>query len=218
MNWRRRFARSVRDLIAGAGIGLLAAIVTSASLPHLVPHVPSALANWGSSGCSTSIYSQCIANNSSHSVNINSSVAGQERTAVIWAIGELDLVAGITAYQTTGPADVVVYEVNEPGINYRAWTACSPSASYGGSNPRRYCYPQITELNTGKYGPTQFNTDNKRYTIALKEMGHSMGLRDSSQTDDPNDWDISAMRYYSVQPDVLRRFTSHDKSHLTANY
>lgn len=205
--------------LLGLMLGLFGALLTGAFIPASTS-TSAVYANWGSGinhPCDDTEFSQCIANNYSHSVYLSSSLQGRERTAMGWAIGELNLVADVVAFQTTSQADVIVYEVNEPGVNYFAWGECAPGATHGGTDPREYCYPQHLKLNTGKYGSTQFNTDNKAYTICLHELGHTMGLRHSRSGDDPS-WSVSAMRYYTSQPNTLYRFTTHDKSHLSGNY
>jgi hypothetical protein len=82
-------------------------------------------------------------------------------------------------FSSAGLATVWVKDVVDVDIDARAWTRCADSpdsGDYGGTDPYRWCEPQVIVYNDGGH-PVRFDSPNKRKRIACQEIGHTYGLR-----------------------------------------
>ncbi len=201
----------------GFGLGVMMAVALATAVE------PSAAnANFGSNtasggtaahACDATPSSQCVANNGTQLV-LMSNLQARQLNATRWVMTNVfNPVADVNTIETTSQADLIVEDGTYAGMNYWAWTQCNPSAVYGGSDPDRYCYPQVLKYNNGLY-PTHFDSDLNARSIACHEFGHSMGLRHSANGDDPS-WSSSCME---PNQDTQNTLTTHDKAHLTGQY
>lgn len=177
----------------------------------VIPPVAKAT-NFGSNithPCDTSIYSECIANNGYHVVCFDS-VQADQVTASRWAMtNNYNPVASVQTAEVacssgTAAFDVKVRDANY-GTGYWAWTQCTADATYGGTDPNRWCKPQYFkwELNTqGSWGTTF-----KRRYVACHELGHTLGLQHTTNS--------ASCLYQSATSNAL---TQHDIDHLNSAY
>ncbi len=77
--------------------------------------------------------------------------------------------------------DASVIEGNYGSTDWWAYTACSVTANYGGSDPRRWCRPQLVVYNKTHPGNWDGST-NGRKAVACHEVGHTLGLRHTYAT------------------------------------
>ena len=91
-----------------------------------------------------------------------------------------DPVADIAAVEQASATnvDVIVQADTYDVDRVWAWTTCATGATYGGSDPARWCRPQLIryDLSDG----SAFDTLTERRYVACHEFGHSFGLRHSS--------------------------------------
>lgn len=94
------------------------------------------------------------------------------------------------------------YTVNWP----IAWTDCPPASAEGGSHPNRWCQPSKIRFNGDRRG--YYDTSFERVAIACHEIGHTIGLRHTSNTN-------SCMHAYPQTSNVI---SGHDVDHINAAY
>lgn len=157
----------------------------AATLVLLTVAAPAAASNFGSNWpaggtpanpCDTTMFSQCVADNGTHTV-YDFGLATAWRTAVNNAIVvQYDPVTDVTASWTTSSSNPDVYARDGTyGVNgFWGWGHCSGSATYGGSNPDRWCKFQWMTFNDS-YAQNVTQKD----SIACHELGHTLGLRHS---------------------------------------
>ena len=153
--------------------------------------------------CDTSYASQCVADNASHRVRFfdvgNQNLLGGTLNRMSWynsAAGDLNMI------QVTSSADVHVQDVAVGPVGWWAATYCSGSATYGGSDPNRWCRPQILTYNTSySVGVAQ------PLYLACHELGHTVGLRHTTS---------SCME--SGDLTGLETVSSHEIGHINARY
>ncbi len=177
----------------------LALLFGASGLPVLGTNFGSGIAHI----CDDTVYSQCVADNGTHTVYAASLTADWSaalNSAITVYNGHADLSVSLGACCST---DVVAYDFDYGDTGYWAWTACEDEASYGGSNPDRWCKPQ------GIYFNQEYTwAANPRKSIACHELGHSLGLRHSSES-------TSCMKYAST---TNLSYTSHDSALLAGQY
>lgn len=175
--------------------------------------------NWGSNTtsadeiahpCDTTIYSQCIADSGVHRVYLGYLTSASGMIAASQnAIAVYDAVTDVTAVTWSSPdADAVLTEADRGNSGYWAYTACTSISTYGGTDPRRWCYPQRVVFNLTH--PSNWDgSPPGRDTVACHELGHTLGLRHavSSQS--------SCMR--SAQT-IYTTITTHDHAMLNGLY
>jgi len=172
---------------------------------------PIAGSNWGSNQshpCDSHVESQCVANNGLHSYYLDLVAANQAAATRATCTQDLEPVREVSCSERTSITNVDVI-VNDAVYSQRAWawTACSSTATYGGSDPRRWCMPQFIRYNLDY--PDKYDQASERAYIACQEFGHTLGLRHSGDRGScmyPND--VTAA-------EVL---TSHDVLMLNSNY
>jgi predicted Zn-dependent protease len=81
---------------------------------------------------------------------------------------------------------------------------CGDEATYGGSDPDRWCRPQDIQLNT-HYSPSA----SAKKSIACHELGHTLGLRHSVQVG------VSCMRDGEW---TQQGYSPHDSTMLAGQY
>jgi hypothetical protein len=146
--------------------------------------VPSVHAsNWGSGitwPCDTSPKSQCVANNVSHyywvdpNVSLARANASTRGIQVIADGSEINRFVSVSRLNS----DVIVITYTGTGIEAFAWGACIASgAHYGGSDPERWCWPQMLTWNLWNVAADKVNLPNEYEYIGCHEMGHTVGLR-----------------------------------------
>ena len=133
----------------------LSAVATALALLllPLVPAPPVEASNWGSGitwPCDTTLKSQCVANNVSHfywidPVSLARNQASVRGMQVIADGSEINRFVSVSRLNS----DVIVVQSNGAGVEAFAWGACiATGAHYGGSDPERWCFPQVFTWNT----------------------------------------------------------------------
>jgi hypothetical protein len=196
----------------------LLAVTTSLVLAALQP-AGAIASNFGSNtasggtpahACDTTTSSQCIANNGTHVFcfsAVGSSIVADTRTIMT---NDYEALSSITTSEqsctcSTCSLDLQIFDADY-NTSFWAWTACASGATFGGSDPRRWCKPQNLKWDLGT--ASAWNTTAGRQYIACHEVGHSLGLRHSGDT-------TSCMFPNRITTHVL---TSHDQSMLTTWY
>jgi predicted Zn-dependent protease len=157
--------------------------------------------------CDATASSQCIANNGTHWWYPSALLANQLAATRYASDSVYDPVADVDTVEMTSSSnvDVIVYDSNY-GSSYWAWTACSTTATYGGSDPDRWCRPQLLRYDTSH--TTAYDTTTERRYLACHEMGHTLGLRHSGNT-------VSCLYPNQATSTLL---ASHDTGELNAQY
>jgi hypothetical protein len=135
----------------------------------------------GAHDCDTSFSSQCIADNGLHTYYF-SSVHSQRKSYTNYACtSEYNPLIDVECSErlSSAGADVWVYDT-QYGSQYWAWTACYATATYGGTNPRKWCRPQA--LRWDESNPGGWDTTFEGQYVACHEFGHTLGLRHSGDT------------------------------------
>jgi hypothetical protein len=152
--------------------------------------VPAAANNFGSyvtsadetrHHCDDSLDAECVANNNYHLVDLEYVAGKSMKSAFDAEIVVYDAETQLTVDETTCSSCDDVFPVQAPYGNtgWYAVTFCATGASYGGTDPSRWCKPQIIEVNTTG---TWDGTLEGRESTACHEMGHSVGLRHTYDT------------------------------------
>jgi hypothetical protein len=166
--------------------------------------------------------SQCVGENASHSVFIESSVDAGLRDEIVWSVANYTAVLDISMFISTSSSSDVKVRAVDYGMNgWWASTACEFAGSptvYGGSETplpgTRWCKAQVFRYNLF-YRASKYPTDNNERSITCQELGHTIGLRHAtSGTGDP-DWANSCMK---VNNQTKITTTTHDRSHINARY
>ncbi len=119
-------------------------------------------------------------------------------------------IASITTTEVTYVDDVVAYDGFYDPNGYPGWTTCAAGATYGGTNPRRYCKPQEIRYNLS-YTNT-YNYLAGRRMIACHEFGHTLGLQHPTHS---HPGTASCMHWTA---DTSQTLKSHDIGLLNDNY
>lgn len=149
--------------------------------------------------------SECVADDGSHTIyNFNLNAGWQSATA--YAITSVyDPLPQITALWTTGSDDdVYAYNANYGLTGIWAWTQCVSGATYGGTDPSRWCKPQWLDYNT-----SYAQTASQAQAISCHEMGHTLGLQHSNESSG------SCMIKNQRTINIL---SAHDKSMIAGHY
>jgi len=144
---------------------------------------------WGSSFaniCDRTPASQCVANDTTHTVQISQVIAPDRDTATRWGFGQWAANSEIDVQYTGAVADVYVLQANRPDVNAFAWGQCAPqptSVTFGGTDAshERWCRPQWVYWNTWSAATAKVNTTAKRNYIGCHESGHTVGMRHQAQ-------------------------------------
>jgi hypothetical protein len=204
----RRAAKSFRAL----GVVLMLLIVNT---------TPVAASNWGSGvsqtkpqgghACDDTPLSECIADNGSHFVTFYN-VGDPQLTATANRLSNVyDPITGVVVLyqsQQNSNTDVVVLD-GFSGVNlFAGWTICAHNATYGGSDPYRWCKVQYIYYNLSH--TDYYATGSRRRMIACHEVGHTLGLQHTASGGTTSCMHPTAKTSQTLRP--------HDVSHLEDLY
>lgn len=171
---------------------------------------PASGTSWGSSNCGTNpATSYCIHNNDTHTYFFTASVSTAMRKAtndaaeVTFEPTQLNI-----SIDPDTDADVIIKMFDYGDSGYAGATLCPIGSSKYGSNPRVVCRPQELRYNTDSSVAYLFDHYLERQYIACHEMGHTVGLRHSGQSD-------SCMQ---ETPAVYELLSLHDQMHIDNAY
>lgn len=192
-------------------VGALATVLLLAVAPSVLA------ANFGSNtssyqtsahACDFDEYSQCIADNGVHwwyADGLEYNQLSATRYASNWVYDPVADVDTVERTSATG-VDVIVRDFTYSNPIAWSWTECDPAATFGGSDPHRWCKPQVLRYDLSD--TTRYDEVFERRYVACQEMGHTLGLRHSSST-------ASCLYPDVATSDVL---VSHDVLELNGHY
>ncbi len=194
---------------SGIQLALIAVLLLAAAMPVMA-------VNFGSNvnhPCDTTVNSECVANNGIHTVYFGTSAVNVFDDGVRWSITNVynpvrDVSASVT---TSTPADAQVYDYTYGLNNLYGWTFCASNATYGGTDPDRWCRPQNVYLNT-TYAGTVNTTAERRY-LGCHELGHTLGLQHQVNSTSSCSYDNGINK--GIVPNAI---DTHDTNNLNAQY
>jgi Matrixin len=131
------------------------------------------------------------------------------RTPMLNAMSTYDAVSVLWVLEWSGDnADVNTTTGFFGNTGWWAYGACSVSATFGGTDPNRWCQPQVITFNTN-HPSNWYGTSTGRGTVACHELGHTLGLRHSLTSR------ASCMRNAVLSPATIH---SHDNDTLNNHY
>ncbi len=188
---------------------------------------PASAGNWGSNRthpCDNDMFSECIAKDGVtyyYLGYLDGALAAElatdtrDRFANVYdPIDSFDVAA--VEFSNASSAGVWVKDVNID-VDARAWTRCADGVTPQGSDPYRWCEPQVVAYNDGDH-PVRFDSPNKRKRIACQEIGHTYGLRHALDASNAGpDFDKSCM-YEQGGLTTNLTITTHDKNQIENLY
>lgn len=155
--------------------------------------------------CDETYASQCVADNYDHQVrffDVTENMLWGTQDRMQYYNGRAARL--LMREYTTGTRDVHVQDLYVGPVGWWAATYCASSATYGGTDPSRWCRPQILTYNlTYSIGIAQ-----PQY-MACHELGHTVGLRHYSndstcmKNGDTSGWD---------------QILDHERDHINTRY
>jgi len=85
-----------------------------------------------------------------------------------------------TEVSSASGVDLIVRDWTSDNSDAWAWVECDQGAAYGGTDPRRWCRPQVLRYDLSD--TIRYDEVFERRYMACHEMGHSLGLRHSSNS------------------------------------
>jgi len=132
--------------------------------------------------CDADDFSQCIANNGLHSWypdGLEYNQLSATRYASNWVYDPVTDV-DTTEVSSASGVDLIVRDWTYNNVDAWAWVQCDAVATYGGTDPHRWCRPQVLRYDLSD--TTRYDEVFERRYMACHEMGHSLGLRHSSNS------------------------------------
>lgn len=155
-----------------------------------------------------------LANGPHHTVDLHNTTT-ETGSAILWAMDNVIDPTDMSSELVDGENyDVRVLDDDYGDNGAFAWVNCPPGATETGSDPNRTCKGQ--KLHVNLYGGYAYASDTakERRSRACHELGHTVGLRHTSN-------DNSCMQTYGdpgAGEDRPTDWSAHDKDHVNAQY
>lgn len=105
------------------------------------------------------------------------------RTALGWSFAN-NYGTNLDMFQTTTSAwDVAVRELDYGSNGAVGWIDCPPTAVQSGSHPSHHCADQVFRIDDVYI--YDYDTTNEARNLVCHELGHTVGLRHSNDSDSP---------------------------------
>lgn len=170
--------------------------------------------------CSTTVNSQCAANNYLHNVWVAPGFSSTLLASLDDSIAhDFDSLRDIVARRVTSESDndVRAFDNDYGDTTWIAYTTCAVFSTRGGTGDKRWCRPQLLYFNNGPAWAFRYDTATERGYLACQELGHTLGLRHATPATHPN--------YYSEPGTCMRpgnwdapNLYPHDGDLLNAQY
>lgn len=196
-------------------------LVVVTAILSLATSPPARADNWGSTPIQPDRSAVSLANNPFHAVHYVNISDGYPNgipelgAASDWAISEYDQTDMVAYRDEADPyPDLEVHDWNYGNLTgWVAITKCpTTNTGTGGVDPSRWCRGQQIIFNSWWYwfSSDVYDTYFQRRRLTCHEMGHSVGLRHSDNTNS-----CIHAHYWETTASIL---DTHDKSHINAHY
>ena len=173
-----------------------------------------------SEACSSTIRSECGANNYLHNVWVATPFSSSLLASLDASItDDLDATRDIVARRVTSETDndVRAFDNDYGDTSWAAYTTCPVWATFGGTGEGRWCRPQLLYFNNGPSWAYRYDSVGERGHLTCHELGHTMGLRHARSDSHPD--------YADSPPPCMRsgawngvNLFPHDRELLNSNY
>ena len=214
----KRLFRGIKRFSGGRAAFLVGWLISALLAPALA-----AATNFGgpldvTKACDGNLTSQCVAANYQHTIYYDSTITGDYITAMNHAVTQYDSTSDMWVMTATlsNTNDVRAYKASYGANGAWAWGACQDPPLFVGTRPgdghthyHNWCTPQLLHWNT--FYESNFNTVTKKKAIACHEVGHTIGLRHSTESG-------SCMRNPPTVGTTDTTMTSHDRGLVNFHY